>query len=512
MSKKQQDPTLYDMYRYEAEVRFRQKEKRLKELQSLSVTKLKKIADKDCDAERILCEKSLAEFGCRAWKHIDPAEFAREWHFDFICKGLEQVYKKKIKRLIINIPPGMSKSMTCSVLFPVWCWIKDPSRSLLTGSYSMDNAQRDTRKSRALINSEWFQSHWGSKFQFSDDQNQKQFYQNDKFGYRQAFSVMSRGTTGKRGDIVILDDPISAGDAFSKNARENVIMVLNQVLMTRVNDPKTSPVVLVMQRLHEQDPTGHFQNIGGWEKVSLPMKFEPNNRCETSFGKDKRKKDGELLSDRYDAETLRMLEKSLGSYGWAGQFQQRPVPLEGGIIKQAWFKYYDELPKISRYMWSWDMAVKDKEINDYSVGVLIGQSENGYYIVDMIRKKLEYPELKRTFLNAHQKYPSSCTIVEDKASGSPLIQELKRSTSIPIIPIEPGREVPKTKILKMNMSSPLFESGKVFLPKNAVWLMDFTDEMTSFPNGAHDDICDATSQALCYMLSKTNKIPMFGFM
>lgn len=448
-------------------------------------------------AEKALCEKHLYYFVKLGWRHVDPAELIDDWHIKVICDELEGLWHSDTLRLIINIPPRCLKSTICSVFFPVWCWIQDPATKLLTGSYAQSLATRDTTKSRNLIKSNWFQELWGESFKFSTDQNQKTYYKNSENGERISFSV-GGALTGAGGDIIIIDDPINAMDANSLVKRDHVNTWFSESLTTRLNDPATGRILVIMQRLHQQDLTGYLISDPNtsYKQIILPMRYEGDKN-----EYDARKNVGEILTLRHTDKTLSQLESDLGSYATAGQLQQRPSPREGGIIKNKWVKYYLELPKVKKWSWSWDTAIKEGQQNDYSVGTLWAECEDGYYLVDMYRAKLEYPELRNQVRILYEKQNCSEVLVEDKASGQQIVQDFKRIGKMPVIPMIPGKDMPRSKLERVELISPLFESGKVYFPRDQKWVSSIVDELVNFPNAAHDDIVDSISQYLSRRLS-----------
>ena len=450
-------------------------------------------------AIKALCEKSLYDFVKHAWKHIEPSEFIEDEYIRVMCDYLEQLQSRDIKRLIINIPPRCGKSTISVVLYPVWCWLKNPSEKMLTGSYSQQLATRDTVKSRNLINSPWFKELWGERLTFSSDQNQKTYYTNTEKGERLSFST--GGTmTGQGGDQIIIDDPINAQDSNSETVREGVNQWMSETVSTRLNDPKTGTMLIVMQRLHQNDLSGFLLETSNWFHLCLPMKYEGQKRPY-----EWRTVDGERLSSRFDDNAITNLENELSRYGGAyaveAQLQQRPVPREGGLIKYEWIGEYTTLPNVKRYSWSFDTAIKKGQMNDYSVGTLWAECETGYYLIDMWRAKVEYPELKKQIELLFAANKAQEILVEDKASGQQLIQDLRRSRNLPIIPMMPGKNMPSTKEERVALVSTYFEAGKVFFPKNKGFMKEVVSELVHFPNASHDDIIDSITQYLARRLN-----------
>lgn len=461
------------------------------------------------DVQRELARRSLADFIRIGWRYIDPADYITNWHIDAICEHLQAVSKGQIRRLIINVPPRHMKSISVSVAWPAWTWIQDndaaplmgPKVRYLASSYAHSLSIRDSVKCRRLIESPWYQGNWGDHFSLTDDQNTKIRFENDHHGYRIATSVEGT-TTGEGGDVVLVDDAMSAGDANSVTKQDAVISWWDDVMSTRLNDQKTGAFAVIAQRLHKRDLIGHIleRAASDWTHLCLPARYERDHPhvwvC------DPRKEDGELLwPERNGEPELQALEAALGSFGTAGQLQQRPAPLGGGIFKTAWWKYFtpEALPQVKRIVQSWDTAFKTKTTNDYSVCTTWAECANGYYLVDVWKQKVEFPELKRMVASkAAQTWGGmrpNAILVEDKASGQSLIQELQRDTMLPIIPVQ----VETDKVARAFAVTPLIESGRVFLPDGADWVADFVASLAAFPNAVHDDDVDSTTQGLGYL-------------
>jgi len=452
--------------------------------------------------DRSICEDSLSQFVRMAWQTLEPgAEYIHGWHIDAMADHLTAVTNKQINRLLINVPPGTMKSMMVGVMWPAWEWGAKglAHKRIVSASHEQSLAIRDNLKMRRLLESSWYQDMWDIRLK--RDQNAKLKFENDKGGFRQACAVESM--TGNRGDTIIWDDPHSVESARSDSKRETTIRVFNETLPTRLNNPKESAIVIVMQRLHESDVSGHILASDlGYEHLMLPMEFEPSRKCYTSIGfEDPRSEVGELLfPKRFPKDVVKRDKKVMGSYATAGQMQQRPSPLGGGIFKDEWWRYYDLLPKIKYSIIIADTAMKTKEQNDYSVFMCMAYGEDkNAYIVDVIRGKWEAPQLKSqliSFYNKHRvnvglKLRQAC--VEDKASGTGLIQAIKQKEKIPIKPIKRDTQ---DKVSRAMSVVPIVESGYVYLPKEGSWVTDFTGECSSFPNGAFDDQVDTLTDGL----------------
>lgn len=454
------------------------------------------------DAE--LARRSLREFVKQAWHVLEPDNvYVSNWHIDAICDHLEACSRGEIKKLIINIPPGHMKSLLTCVFWCAWEWINKPYLKWLYASYAAHLSIRDSIKTRVLICSDWYQRNFGKKYQLI--KTNEQYITNDKTGFRIATSISGLGT-GERVHRVVNDDLVNATDAHSDAMLEQAIKHM-QAMATRGVPSEPFVQVLIMQRLSQKDPTEWAINQSGWEQLILPAEFEPNRRAKTSIGfEDPRQEEGELLWPAlYPKEKIEELKAPLGPYGTAAQLQQRPSPIDGGIIKLEKLQFYTEIKeKVDYYIQSWDTAFKTGKENDYSVCTTWAVCKLGYYLVDRYKAKIEFPELKKMLIVLANQWRPSAILVEDKASGQSLIQELKRDTRLPIKPIK----IDSDKLARVNSITTTLEAN-TYLPQNASWLRDYLDTLLVFPNGAHDDDVDSTSQALNYLALQRGR-PAYG--
>src|SRR5229473_3920331 len=295
------------------------------------------------EIDRELATGSLREFIQQAWPVLQPATpFVPGWHIDALCEHLEAITYGQVRNLVINIPPRHMKSLAVSVFWPCWEWTRWPERRWLFASYAESLSLRDSRHCRTVVQSPWYRRNWRDVFVLTEDQNEKRRFDNDKTGYRIASSV-GGANTGEGGDRIVCDDPHNVKEAESDAARKSVCDWYDQVMSTRVNDPKTAARVIIMQRVHEADLSGHVLAQGGYEHLCLPAEFESTRYFlpSTIDWKDWRKTEGELLwPKRFSEETLADLKVRLGPSGYAGQFQQRPVPAAGARFQKEWFRYY----------------------------------------------------------------------------------------------------------------------------------------------------------------------------
>jgi predicted phage terminase large subunit-like protein len=454
--------------------------------------------------ERELCARSLSAFAKRSWKILEPvAELKWGWALDAICLHLEAVTKGEITRLLMNVPPGSMKSLLTGVIWPAWEWGPAglPEMRFIGTAHEEQLAIRDSRKCRDLIKSDWYQSLW--PIELLADLDGKREFGNTKKGIRQSRSFTSM--TGVRGDRVILDDPISADNANSAAKLEAARIAFTETLPTRVNSEK-SAIIVIMQRLNEKDVSGVIKEMGlPYTHLCIPMRFEKSNRCVTDIGwSDPRTKDGELMfPERFGEEQVLELEKTLGTYGSAGQLQQRPSPRGGGIINTAWFKYWSVLPQLEFRFITADTAQKTETRNDWTVLQCWGRSSIGQAVkIDQIRGKWEAPELlvqARSFwikhVNEARPAAKNATLrgmyIEDKVSGTGLIQTLRRE-GVPVVAVQRNKD----KTSRGHDAAPFIESGNVVLPIDALWLSDFLAEVEPFPNGNYDDQLEGMFDAI----------------
>ena len=470
-----------------------------------------------------LCEESLYEFTKQAWPITEPGtEFIDGWHIHTICDHLQACIEGKISNLIINMPPRHMKSLLVAVMFPMWVWTFKPEYRWLFSSYSGSLSMRDSLKCRRLVQSAWYQNNWGDKVKLISDQNVKTFFETDKYGYRFATSVGGT-TTGMGGNAIVTDDPHSAMEAQSDVIREGVIEWYDQAMSTRLNDPKRGIKILVMQRLHEKDLTGHLLEQGGYELLCLPAEYDGVKRS-TSLGEyDPRTEVGELLwPELYGKPELDKLKLALGTYGAAGQLQQRPSPEGGGILKIDNFQLfpaYEQIPPISYLLQSYDTAFTEKTTGDPSGCLVFGvckyKHKNIAILLDAWTEHLSYPNLRSRMLDdwrdsyagsdddpGNLPKRSDLMLIEEKASGQSLLQDL-RLAELPVRGYNPGRA---DKTTRAHIVAPVLETHCIYIPeskknpgKPITWAKPVLEQLEKFPNAEHDEFVDCLTQAIIYL-------------
>lgn len=459
-----------------------------------------------------------------AWPIIEPKrKFYDNWHLEAISEHLEALTRRDITRLLINVPFRTSKSTLVSVAWPAWVWLRDPGHQWLCGSYAEKLAIRDNLKMRRLVTHPTFQQLWGDRFVLTSDQNQKVRYQNDRNGYRIAFG-MTGGVMGDGGDTLLIDDPHDRQGAHSEAERETALTTYDEALVTRLNDPATGGIVIIMQRLHRQDLSGHVLEEKGWEHLMLPMRFEKERRCVTSLGfRDPRKEEGELLwPERFPEATVKKLEGVLREYGTAGQLQQRPAPAGGGILKTASVQLWPankDLPDIHYIVSSYDTAYTEQTANDPAACTVWGVFYRGetacVLLLEAWSEFMAYPDLKRRMMAdtkaeyggvannpVHPPRKSDLSLIEDKGSGISLIQEMRRA-NLQVRAYNPGKA---SKVQRAHMVSDIIDAGIVYVleskrepGKPVMWARPLLTQMEEFPNAEHDDYVDTFTQMGIYL-------------
>jgi predicted phage terminase large subunit-like protein len=321
--------------------------------------------------------------------------------------------------------------------------------------------------------------------------------------------------TGRGADFIIIDDPLKPEEALSETQRQAVNEWYDHTLYSRLNDKQNGCIIIIMQRLHEDDLVGHVLEQENWEHVRLPAIAEEDevHIIESRYRtRTVRRMRGEALHpEREPLDILQLVRRTLGEYNFAGQYQQSPSPRGGGMVKAEWFKYYQPGQQPSRFdmvFQSWDTANKSTELSDFSVCTTWGRKRKRFYLLDVLRQRLEYPHLKRAVRSQAERFKPSNILIEDKASGTQLIQELIHDGVHGVARYDPKMS---EKVMRMNSVTSTIENGFVYLPREATWLASYLHKLTTFPNGKHDDQADSTSQALDWGKQFPSTFPLLEY-
>ena len=506
-------------------------------------------------------QRSLYEFTKEAWNVIDPATFVGGGYaMQAVCDHLQACADGHIRNLIINIPPRFSKSTLTGVLFPAWVWLQDQElptsgngAQFLFASYSQSLSLQDSLKCRRLVESDWYQSRWGEKVQLQPDQNTKSQFDLVSGGRRQTTSV-GGSTTGMGGTYLIADDPNNSREANSEAIIQSTTEWWDMAWSTRLNDSKRGCRIVIQQRLNQRDITGHIltQDIGNWQHLMLPMRFEPDRRiytvlmpAEYNDGEndvmwtDPRIEEGQLLwPERFGEEEVTLLEKTLGPYGAAGQLQQRPTPAGGGIIKRTWWMPWSApaFPDMEINIASLDLAYTTKKENDFSAmtcwGIwrdsgdstaIVNRDHHGN-VVSRIQKsdqgsevpkimltnawkaRLEFHELVEKIVETARQSKIDILLVEAKGPGISVAQEIRRLVGIEEFSVREINPHDLDKPSRLYAVQHLFAEGLIYAPTKIgdpdlfrVWADMVVTEVEEFPKGVHDDLVDTVSQAITFM-------------
>jgi predicted phage terminase large subunit-like protein len=449
----------------------------------------------------------------RAFRELNPrSPFLYNWHNELIASKLEACRRGKITRLIVTVPPRSLKSYAAAVAFPAFILGHNPSAQIISASYGQDLANKHSLDCRTLMTSEWYRGLFPTRL--APHKQSVQEFLTTQNGFRLATSV-GGVLTGRGADFIIIDDPLKPEEALSESQRVGVNQWFDHTLYSRLNDKQKGCILIIMQRLHEDDLVGHVLEQESWEHVRLPAIAEEDEThvVETPFQtRTVRRRTGEALHpQREPLERLEHLRRTLGSYNFAGQYQQSPSPLGGGMVKAEWFNYYVPGAEPSRFdltFQSWDTANKCTELSDFSVCTTWGRRKKRLYLLHVLRKRLDYPQLKRAVHQQAEHFQPNNILIEDKASGTQLIQDLIQDGMYGVTAYEPGG---MDKIMRLNSVTPTIENRLVYLPQYADWLECYLHELTTFPAGKHDDQTDSTSQALDWAKQGMYRYPLHEY-
>jgi predicted phage terminase large subunit-like protein len=439
--------------------------------------------------------QNLYSFTRKTFNMLNPGQtFVPEWYIQAITHQLERVRRGEINRLIINLPPRSLKSITASVAFPAFVLGRDPTLRIICASYSAELARKHSNDFRAILASPWYQALFPNTRigPYKDSETEIEL---TRRGGR--LSTSTGGTlTGRGGDVIIIDDPLKPIDALSDSRRDAANQWFLNTVMSRLDDKRTGAIVIVMQRVHMDDLTGFVLGLSNdWTVLSLPAIAETSETVPLAHDRFHERQPGDLLSpERGPLEILEQFRRQLGSDIFSAQYQQAPVPPGGAMIKRSWIQRYAEMPVregTTFILQSWDTAMKGGPDNDWSVCTTWLETQHQWYLLDVWRKRVDYPTLKAAVIELARRWNAKQVLVEESGTAIGLLQELK--FQVPgIVGIKPDRD----KETRMSTASAKFEAGQVYLPERAPWLPELEAELFSFPGSTFDDQIDSISQAL----------------
>lgn len=487
----------------------------------------------DLDRQRSLdmAEKargSFREYIRMAWPIVEPSRpLIAGWHVDAIAEHLQAAHERKMKKLLITVPPGTAKSILTSVMWPSWIWTKDPSFRSTFASYDAGLSTRDSVKCRDVMESVWYRETFEPSWKFSKTQNEKTYYTNTHKGFRVSTSVGGKAT-GWRGSLISVDDPLNIKDEWSDAAIEECIRWWDNVMFNRLDDMSTGLKVIIMQRISDRDLAGHVLREGGYDHLMIPNEYEPDRSKVTSIGwRDPRKQRGELMCSKLISRAVTDEIKSKPAR-YAGQYQQNPHPEGSGILKPHAWNYWKpaglklrpvrvrmpdgqveereavDLPTdFDLILQSWDLAFKDLKDSDYVAGGVMASHGANRYLLDAVHDRMDVTQtvqaIRQMSFNGDGRR-AHLKLIEDKANGPAVMQILKGEIG-GIIAVDPEG----TKVGRARATSYEQAAGNWYLPHPDYmsWVGDpadpsggggFIQECTAFPNGANDDYVDMWTQ------------------
>lgn len=447
-----------------------------------------------------LCRRSFFRFVQEFWDVIIPETPVWNWHIKYLCDELQYLNTFVMKRepkpydLIINIPPGSTKSTIATQMYNAWVWTVDPTQRFIASSYAHSLSLSHAIKTRDIVNSDKYKDLF-PEIVLKEDQRGKSDFRNDRGGQR--FTTSTGGTvTGMHAHQIIVDDPINPQQSASDAERESANTFVTSTLSSRKIDKAVTPTIIIMQRLHEADPTGVMLSKKNKKikHINLPAE-DKDNVLPAELAANYI--DGLLDPIRLNREVLDEALIDLGSYGYAGQYGQNPAPQEGGLIKKHWFEIIDWKPEFNNLAWNFtaDTAYTEDESNDPSGYLAYAKYNNDFIIRFAQTEYLEFPDLCKalpTFAQQNGYSQRSVIEVEPKASGKSLVQTLKRETSLNI---KEGKPPANDKVARVNDTSPTMEAGRVKLVRG-VWNKEFLDQISTFPNAEHDEYVDCLTMMI----------------
>lgn len=446
-----------------------------------------------------LVRTSFKIFLRKVFDTICPGQqFQDNWHINYIIDELFKVENKVTKRLAINLPPRSLKSIIMSVAWPAWLLGYNPKMKIVVASYSKDLANKHSQDCRTVMNSPWYKRVFREAI-LRKGENKKSKFMTTEEGFRFATSIKST-LTGEGADLIIIDDPLTPLQASSTMDRERVNSWFDSTLSSRLNDKNNGAMVLTMQRLHPNDLTGHLLSKGNWRHIALPVLATHDEKI--CFGSTTilRTAGDALHPQRENRALINQAKLELGAAAFNAQYQQNPVSSVYSIIKPVWAKKYAKAPNFDQSLiyQSWDCAAKTHEMNDYSVCTTWLVNNESIYLLDVVRDRYDYPDLRAAAIAQYQKFKPQAVLIEDKITGHALIGDLLKEAKIPVIKVTPKLD----KLTRVTAISSLFEAGMIHLPLHSHFLAEYENELFNFPNSQFDDQVDSTSQFLNWFNEK----------
>jgi predicted phage terminase large subunit-like protein len=440
------------------------------------------------------CRMDFLSFFRRCVHTLMPGRsYQQSWHVEAMAYQLERVRRGEIRRLIINGPPRSLKSTAASVVLPAFTLGHDPTTRIICISYGLDLASRLSNEFRTIVNSAWYQNLFPAMRTMKNSEFE---VVTTRRGYRLATSI-DGSLTGIGADLIIIDDPLKSIDAYS-SMREHVNIWYRDNVPQRLNDMRTGAIIMVQQRLHVCDPTGMLLALSEeWTHLILAAIAKHDEKIFIADNNYYVRRMGEVLQPERDSlEALQLLRSHLGPETFEAHYQQTPILLEGAMIKRQWVRHYDDLPmrtSSSIILQSWDTALKEDELNDYSACTTWLLQDEKRYLIDVLRGHFDPSTLRERAISHARLYRTDVNLIEDAGVGSWLVKELQKA-GLPATAVKALHD----KKVRVFVQTEKFRSGLIWFPKHAPWLADLEAELFSFPAGDHDDQVDSVVQALAF--------------
>ncbi|GJD63987.1 phage terminase large subunit [Methylobacterium frigidaeris] len=442
-----------------------------------------------------LLREHLYFFTWKTFAALHPGQaFTPAWHVRAIAHALERLARGECRRLLITVPPRHLKSICTAVALPAWLLGRDPALKIMVASYGGELATKHARDFRAVLAQPWYQALF-PRTRLAPGGNREDEQLTTARGGRKAISL-GGAATGFGADLIIVDDLMKAADAASPVERERVRSYYEQTLLSRLNDKGAGRVVAIQQRLHEDDLAGYLVASGQFEHLNLPALATGEESVPIGFGQVHwRAKDEALCPEREPAAVLERLRREMGAYAFSAQYQQDPVPPGGNRVRWEWLGSYAAVLGREAYqgvVQSWDTALTAEPTSDYSVGQTWGFREDHWHLLDVVRERLDFPELKQRVRGQAGRWNADLVLIEHAGSGIPLLQQLRAE--------EGGRRVYQGVKVKLDKQTRFegqtghLETGRYLLPRQAPWLEAFRREVLAFPRGRYDDQVDSLVQ------------------
>lgn len=442
-----------------------------------------------------LAREEFSVFAMVAFRQMHDEDYLHNWHVAAIAHQLMRVWRGETTRLIITMPPRTMKSFLGSVCLPAWLLGRNPAEKIICASYAQPLAADFAFQMRRLMQTPWYRSvfpgtHIDPKKSGVDE------IATTRGGYRLSTSV-GGSLTGRGGNYIIIDDPLKAAEGNSEVAREAAFTWYRGTVTSRLNHPKKGRIILIAQRLHMEDLPGRLITAGGWDQLDLPLEAWQDQKIELFPSRWIVRSAGDILHEaRFSEVEIGRLKSEMGDRDYEAQYNQRPLPPGGALFKLQWLQRYDERPAVHQVegiFQSWDTAYEVADDNDYSVCTTWALSGKRYYLLDVFRERLPFPELQKAVFSQRKKWKADLVIVERAGSGISLHQNIYDPSTRPWIVT---KKPEGSKQDRASQQSPKFERGEVFVPREGPWVSVFLDELGAFPHGKHDDQVDSAVQFL----------------